>query len=73
MSLPVLVDWVKDERVLPDTWIFARARGDWQKASEISELENFFQAETGTDFYKPIRRRPVSSRVRCAGLKSSPT
>lgn len=48
VSLPVLLDWVKDERVLPDTWIFACASGDWQKASEISELKDFFQAETGT-------------------------
>ena len=24
VELPVLIDWVKDERVLKETWVFAR-------------------------------------------------
>jgi CRP-like cAMP-binding protein len=48
VSLSVLLDWVKDERVLPDTWIFARGSGEWQKACEITELRDSFQDEAGT-------------------------
>jgi CRP-like cAMP-binding protein len=42
VELPVLVSWIKDERVQADTWIFARRAGTWQRASEITELQMFF-------------------------------
>lgn len=42
VGLPVLIDWINDERVVPETWIFSRSAGNWQRASEISELKNHF-------------------------------
>src|SRR5689334_19249925 len=42
VELPALVNWIKDERVLADTWVFARRVGAWQRASDISELKMFF-------------------------------
>ena len=42
VELPVLIDWINDERVVPDTWIFSRNAGNWQRAAEISELKNHF-------------------------------
>ena len=42
VELPVLIDWINDERVVPDTWIFARNAGNWQRAAEIPELKNHF-------------------------------
>jgi CRP-like cAMP-binding protein len=42
VELPVLIDWIQDERVLPGTWVFARGTSSWQKASEMPELENYF-------------------------------
>jgi CRP-like cAMP-binding protein len=47
VPLPVLVDWISDERVLPETWIFTRSGGVWQKAADINELKDFFQTGTG--------------------------
>jgi CRP-like cAMP-binding protein len=47
VPLPVLIDWISDERVVPNTWIFARTAGIWQKASEFSELKDYFQTDTG--------------------------
>jgi CRP-like cAMP-binding protein len=47
VPLPVLIDWISDERVLPETWIFTRSGGVWQKAADISELKDFFQTGTG--------------------------
>jgi CRP-like cAMP-binding protein len=44
--LPVLIDWISDERVLPDTWVFARGAGLWQKAADMDELKEFFKPET---------------------------
>jgi hypothetical protein len=42
VELPVLVSWIRDERVLADTWVFARRVGAWQRASDITELKMFF-------------------------------
>ena len=32
VELSVLADWVKDERVLKETWVFARRSGTWLHA-----------------------------------------
>lgn len=45
VELPVLMDWIKDERVLADTWIFARPDGNWRRAAEIPELQKYFNRE----------------------------
>ena len=46
VELRVLIDWIKDERVLADTWIFARADGTWRRAVEIPELREHFKMTT---------------------------
>jgi CRP/FNR family transcriptional regulator, cyclic AMP receptor protein len=63
VELPVLGDWVKDERVLPETWVFARRSGTWQQASEIRELEEIFAQEALS------QSSPQPVRVAPAGLK----
>lgn len=45
VELPMLVDWIKDERVLADTWIHVGRDGAWRKAAEISELQMFFRSK----------------------------
>jgi len=47
VELPALVSWVKDERVTPETWIFATKGESWQRASEVAELQMFFRRKTG--------------------------
>jgi CRP-like cAMP-binding protein len=47
VELSVLADWIKDARVLPDTWVFARRTGAWQQASNLPELKAFFDQQTG--------------------------
>lgn len=42
VELPTLVNWIKDERVLADTWVFTRRDSKWQHATEITELKMFF-------------------------------
>lgn len=42
IELPTLVNWIKDERVLGDTWVFTRRDGKWQRATDIGELKMFF-------------------------------
>jgi len=42
IELPVLIDWIKDERVIPDTWIFSRSAGKWLRAADLMELNSYF-------------------------------
>jgi len=42
VELPTLVNWIKDERVLADTWVYARRDSTWQRAADIAELKMFF-------------------------------
>src|SRR5437764_3837462 len=46
VELPALISWVKDERVTPETWIFATKDEAWQKASEVPELKMFFRPKS---------------------------
>jgi CRP-like cAMP-binding protein len=46
VELPVLVSWVKDERVTADTWVFAEKNNTWQKAPQVPELQMFFRPKS---------------------------
>jgi hypothetical protein len=43
VDLPTLVEWVKDERVTAETWVFNDEKGSWFKAPQIPELKDFFR------------------------------
>lgn len=43
VELPTLIAWIKDERVLADTWIFVRRDEAWRRAAEVTELQMFFR------------------------------
>ena len=47
VELPALVNWVKDERVTADTWVYAAQNASWQKASDVPELQMFFRSKGG--------------------------
>lgn len=42
VELPTLVNWIKDERVLANTWVYSRRDSKWQMAEDIAELKMFF-------------------------------
>ena len=42
VELPTLVNWIKDERVLANTWVYSRRDSKWQLAEDIAELKMFF-------------------------------
>src|SRR5437667_735313 len=43
VELPVLTNWVLDERVTADTWVFAGENQIWTKAAQMPELTIFFE------------------------------
>ncbi|MGD0411221.1 MAG: cyclic nucleotide-binding domain-containing protein [Verrucomicrobiota bacterium] len=46
VELPTLVAWIKDERVLADTWIFDGQNDCWRKAAQLQELQCFFSKKS---------------------------
>ena len=38
MPLPALSEWIKDERVQEDTWVYVRAEQAWRPARAVTEL-----------------------------------
>lgn len=46
VTLPTLVEWIQDERVTPDSWVFVETANQWRKASELSELTGIFPSRS---------------------------
>lgn len=47
IDLPTLVNWVQDERVLANSWVFSRRDSAWLRAADITELKMFFGKKSG--------------------------
>jgi len=47
VELPALVDWIREGRVLPGTWVFSEQKGEWSRASEMTELKGLFKSRVG--------------------------
>jgi len=43
IELPALVNWIQDQRVVADSWIFQQEKSAWLKARDIPELKMFFR------------------------------
>jgi hypothetical protein len=46
VDLDTLVSWVKDERVLANTWVFSEKTDNWHKAGQVPELKSMFASVT---------------------------
>jgi hypothetical protein len=46
VELPALIAWIKDQRVLADTWIFEGTNDHWRKAANLPELQIFFRKKS---------------------------
>jgi len=64
VELPTLVSWIKQERVLAETWIFTEASNAWKKATELPELHPLFQKKSGatTTSAAPQKISPAALR-----------
>jgi hypothetical protein len=52
----VLAEWVRDERVAAETWVYARNENRWLKAGEMPELKNYFGVEVNLQPVTPPRK-----------------
>src|SRR5438552_13678904 len=46
VELPVLTNWVLDERVTADTWVFTEENHAWLRAAQLPELKIFFEGRS---------------------------
>jgi CRP-like cAMP-binding protein len=43
VELPTLVSWIRDGRVLPQTWIYNEESGAWARAADLPELKGLLR------------------------------
>ena len=71
VELTVLVGWIKDERVLADTWVFSQKENCWKRAADMPELQMFFRAQaavsSSSDAASPAIRIGILRRVKILG------
>ncbi len=46
VELPALVDWIRQGRVVRNTWVFREDKAEWSRAAEMSELKILFKSKT---------------------------
>ncbi len=64
VELPLLTNWVLDERVIADTWVFGKGNEAWLKAGQMEELTIFFERGSRRD-----RGGAGRSAARLSGIK----
>ncbi len=47
VELPTVVSWIRDERVLPDSWVYRHDKSQWSRAAETTELKVLFKSRGG--------------------------
>jgi hypothetical protein len=47
VPLPTLIEWIQDERVLADTWVYGRDEHIWRLAKDVKELAPLFKKAGG--------------------------
>lgn len=65
VELPTLISWVKDERVVADTWVYDGQNDRWRKAANLPELQLFFRKKGGATAGADI---PVDKSVISPGM-----
>ena len=54
VDLPTLIEWIKDERVLAETWVFSTREELWQPAKKVVEIEGQFAAAAPATVAEPV-------------------
>ncbi len=67
VELPMLVSWIKDERVTSETWLFLERTGCWEKAAHVPELQMFFKGHPATSASVPPP--PPAGTIKAGALR----
>jgi hypothetical protein len=69
VELPVLTNWVLDERVIADTWVFEEANQRWLRAAEMQELKIFFERRSSAAGASPSGSTPRPEAIKIGSLR----
>jgi len=69
VELPVLTNWVLDQRVTADTWVFAEEKHAWLKAAQIPELTMFFERRSDGPGASPESSIARTERIKVGSLR----
>ncbi len=67
VDMPTLVEWVKDERVLTETWVFTCHENKWNQAGQMGELRTVFNAVLPGSV--PVSHAPLIAGIRPGALR----
>ncbi len=67
VDMPTLVEWVKDERVLTDTWVFVCHEKKWSLAGQMGELRSVFNAVLPGSV--PVAHAPLVAGIKPGALR----
>lgn len=56
VELPTLVHWIREERVLRETWVFAEITSAWTQAGDLTEAKAVFKI-------KPAGGAPAAASI----------
>ena len=54
VDLPVLVQWIRNERLTADQWIFSEHDNRWQKAADLPELQATLRVKPQAGFSSAV-------------------
>ena len=69
VDLPTLVEWVKEERVIGETWIYSELRDCWAKAAKVQELEMFYRDGAAGGGPRPAVAAPLIAGIKPGQLR----
>ncbi len=69
VELPVLTNWVLDERVTADTWVFAEENQAWIRAAQMRELTIFFERRSSAAVATPAGSSPRPESIKIGSLR----
>ncbi|MBL9175238.1 MAG: cyclic nucleotide-binding domain-containing protein [Verrucomicrobiales bacterium] len=69
VRMEVLRDWVRDERIVPESWIFCESNRRWQQAGGIQELRILFGLDSAEPSLgdAPVIKPSILRRIRAFG------
>src|SRR3989442_985308 len=69
VELPVLTNWVLDERVTAETWVFAEENRAWLRAAQLPELTMFFERRSSAAGANPEGSIARPERIKIGSLR----
>jgi CRP/FNR family cyclic AMP-dependent transcriptional regulator len=69
VELPQLVEWIQDERVEGDTWIYIEHEGKWQQAGKVPDFGMFFRKRAPAGGAEAKEKAPLIAGIKPGMLR----